>query len=133
MNVARNTSRSARRYESAVARLREHEVVPDFADELVGRIDDTERLRLVRAAIADLRRPDREVIELCVWGELDYAAAAEVLGVPVGTVRSRLARARRKLAAARVEVALGGSLALGPGKNEVGRMIAARSEQEENL
>ncbi|MBC7271329.1 MAG: sigma-70 region 4 domain-containing protein, partial [Streptomyces sp.] len=41
---------------------------------------------------------EREVLALCVWGGLDYAAAAEALGVPVGTVRSRLSRARAKLA-----------------------------------
>jgi RNA polymerase sigma-70 factor (ECF subfamily) len=44
-----------------------------------------------------LRPGEREVIELCVWSELDYATAARALGVPVGTVRSRLSRARRKL------------------------------------
>ena len=37
------------------------------------------------------------MIALCVWAELDYAAAAEALGVPIGTVRSRLHRARAKL------------------------------------
>jgi RNA polymerase sigma-70 factor (ECF subfamily) len=37
------------------------------------------------------------VLALCVWSGLDYAEAAEALGVPVGTVRSRLARARKKL------------------------------------
>ena len=35
---------------------------------------------------------------LCVWGGLDYAAAAIALDVPVGTVRSRLSRARSRLA-----------------------------------
>ncbi|GCB47009.1 RNA polymerase ECF-subfamily sigma factor [Streptomyces sp. NL15-2K] len=38
------------------------------------------------------------MLALCVWSGLDYRAAAEALGVPVGTVRSRLARARTKLA-----------------------------------
>jgi RNA polymerase sigma-70 factor (ECF subfamily) len=37
------------------------------------------------------------VLALCVWSGLNYAEAAEALGVPVGTVRSRLSRARRKL------------------------------------
>jgi RNA polymerase sigma-70 factor (ECF subfamily) len=39
------------------------------------------------------------VFVLCVCSQLDYAAAAEALGVPVGTVRSRLSRARARLRA----------------------------------
>lgn len=60
-------------------------------------MDDAAQLALVRAALATLRRAEREVLALCVWSGLDYRAAAEALGVPVGTVRSRLARARKKL------------------------------------
>ena len=37
------------------------------------------------------------MLALCVWSGLNYAEAAEALGVPVGTVRSRLSRTRRKL------------------------------------
>ncbi|MGW0873516.1 RNA polymerase sigma factor [Streptomyces sp. NPDC002740] len=73
------------------------EAVGDFAEELVGRIDDARRLAEVRRVLGRLRRHEREVIALCVWGGLDYAQAAEALGVPVGTVRSRLSRARTRL------------------------------------
>lgn len=97
-NVTRNTRRAARRHAAAVARLPRGEALDDFADEVAGRLDDADRLALVRAAFAKLRRAEREVLALCVWGGLDYAAAAEALGVPVGTVRSRLSRARTKLA-----------------------------------
>ncbi|MEU2631255.1 sigma-70 region 4 domain-containing protein, partial [Kitasatospora sp. NPDC007106] len=55
------------------------------------------RLAATRRALAGLRRGEREVFALCVWSGLDYAAAAEALGVPVGTVRSRLSRARTRL------------------------------------
>jgi DNA-directed RNA polymerase specialized sigma24 family protein len=41
---------------------------------------------------------EREAVELCVWAELDQQAAAVSLGVKVGTVKSRLHRARRRLA-----------------------------------
>ncbi|HTZ30530.1 MAG TPA: sigma factor-like helix-turn-helix DNA-binding protein, partial [Streptosporangiaceae bacterium] len=37
------------------------------------------------------------ILALCVWSGLGYAEAAEALGIPVGTVRSRLSRARAKL------------------------------------
>ncbi|MFJ4471922.1 RNA polymerase sigma factor [Streptomyces sp. NPDC089424] len=97
-NVARNTRRAARRHAAAVARLPREEAERDFADEVAGRIDDAAQLALVRTALARLRRAEREVLALCVWSGLDYQAAAEALGVPVGTVRSRLSRARTKLA-----------------------------------
>ncbi|MDW4907421.1 sigma factor-like helix-turn-helix DNA-binding protein [Streptomyces sp. ADMS] len=51
----------------------------------------------MRKALDQLSRPDREVVALCVWAGLDYAATAEALGIPVATVRSRLSRARRRL------------------------------------
>lgn len=97
-NVTRNTRRAARRHAAAVARLPRDETVDDFADEIAGRLDDSAQLALVGTALATLRRAEREVLALCVWSGLDYAAAAEALGIPVGTVRSRLSRARTKLA-----------------------------------
>ncbi|SEH01679.1 RNA polymerase sigma-70 factor, ECF subfamily [Nonomuraea solani] len=97
-NVARNQRRAARRHDDALARMPGGEQVPDFADEVVGRIDDAERLAAVREAYGRLRRQEQDVFALCVWSGLDYAQAAEALGIPVGTVRSRLSRARRKLA-----------------------------------
>ncbi|NEW72926.1 RNA polymerase sigma factor [Streptomyces rhizosphaericus] len=97
-NVTRNIRRAARRHAAAVARLPPNEVVDDFADELTGRLDDSAQLARVHTALAKLRRAEREVLALCVWSGLEYAAAAEALGIPVGTVRSRLSRARTKLA-----------------------------------
>jgi RNA polymerase sigma-70 factor (ECF subfamily) len=97
-NVARNVRRAARRHDDALARLPRGEEVPDFAEEVVGRIDDAERLAGVRQAYGRLRRQEQDVFALCVWAGLDYAQAAEALGIPVGTVRSRLSRARKKLA-----------------------------------
>ncbi|MFI9741059.1 RNA polymerase sigma factor [Streptomyces sp. NPDC052494] len=96
-NVVRNTRRAARRHEAALNRLPREEVFPDFADDLVGRIDDAERVAALQAALSRLRRPEREVVALCVWSGLDYASAAKALDIPVGTVRSRLSRARKKL------------------------------------
>jgi RNA polymerase sigma factor (sigma-70 family) len=97
-NVARNIRRTARRHEGALARLPKADVVADFADSLTDRIDDRERLAQVKTALAALRTAEREVLALCVWSGLDYTEAAGALGVPVGTVRSRLSRARKKLA-----------------------------------
>ncbi|WP_062648448.1 RNA polymerase sigma factor [Streptomyces maremycinicus] len=101
-NKARNADRSLRRRLAFLARRAEsgpraEDAVEDFAEDVVGRIDDTRRLAEVRRVLGRLRRHEREVIALCVWGGLDYAQAAEALGVPVGTVRSRLSRARARL------------------------------------
>jgi RNA polymerase sigma-70 factor (ECF subfamily) len=52
--------------------------------------------RRYRAA-ANAAAEEREVLTLCLWEGLEYTAAAEALGIAVGTVRSRLSRARAKL------------------------------------
>ncbi|MDX2565292.1 RNA polymerase sigma factor [Streptomyces sp. TX20-6-3] len=138
-NVLRNTTRAARRHDRALSRVPAREVLPDFADELVGRMADAEQLAAAQKALAQLRRPEREVFTLCVWSGLGYAEAAEALGVPVGTVRSRLSRARarlRKLAAEELKQprAVGGDVELSGGGGQVqgGRTEAARSMREWN-
>jgi RNA polymerase sigma-70 factor, ECF subfamily len=57
-----------------------------------------ETVDAVRAAIADLPPVYREAIVLCDLQEMDYQSAAIVLDCPLGTVRSRLHRARALLA-----------------------------------
>ena len=56
-------------------------------------------LREVSDAIAKLSDDQREVLVLVCVEDMSYRDAAEVLGIPIGTVMSRLARARRNLAA----------------------------------
>ena len=136
VNVLRNTGRAARRHERALARLPLRDVLPDFADELVGRITDSEELAAAKTALGQLRRSEREVFALCVWSGLGYAEVAEALGVPVGTVRSRLSRARtrlrkltdgelRRLRRKREPVGTGGQV-------QGGRVDAVRSNEERN-
>ncbi|MGJ6969994.1 RNA polymerase sigma factor [Streptosporangium sp. G11] len=96
-NVARNTRRAAYRYDDALARIPRAEQVPDLADEVAGRIDDADRLAAIRWAYGTLRRQEQEVFALVVGSGLGYVEAAEALGISVGTVRSRLSRARKKL------------------------------------
>ncbi|NUS70142.1 MAG: RNA polymerase sigma factor [Ensifer adhaerens] len=57
-------------------------------------------LKSVAAAIDGLVLEQREVLILTCVEELSYKEAAEVLGIPIGTVMSRLARARKNLAEA---------------------------------
>jgi RNA polymerase sigma-70 factor (ECF subfamily) len=63
------------------------------------RVLNEQRLARLHAAIAGLPFEYREALALCELAELPYAEAAAVLDCPVGTVRSRLHRARRLLAA----------------------------------
>ena len=51
----------------------------------------------VRWALAKLSEPLREVIELGVFQDLPYAEVAEILGIPVGTVKSRMHNALKEL------------------------------------
>ncbi|MFJ3224362.1 RNA polymerase sigma factor [Streptomyces sp. NPDC086783] len=95
---AHNVNRGLRRKLAFLARSPEPRPVEDFADETAGRIDDARRLAVVHDTLRQLRRQDREVIALCVAAGLDYQQAAEALNIPVGTVRSRLSRARNRLA-----------------------------------
>jgi RNA polymerase sigma-70 factor (ECF subfamily) len=56
-----------------------------------------EGIEALRRAVQALPRRYREVVVLCDLEELDYAEAAVVLGCPIGTVRSRMHRARALL------------------------------------
>jgi len=96
--TVRNDWRSKLRYRRALAAAQRLPTeIGDHADEVAGRIDDDERIRAARESLKHLRRQEREIIELCVWAGLDQAAAAVALDVPIGTVKSRLSRARKRL------------------------------------
>ncbi|MFE4214729.1 RNA polymerase sigma factor [Streptomyces sp. NPDC056844] len=75
-----------------------------LADRVAARVSAEGVRAELAGALAALPARYRDVLLVVAWGDLDYAEAAEALGVPVGTVRSRLHRARKKL-----REALGGS------------------------
>lgn len=62
------------------------------------RTENVLMLKATRAAIADLPDDQRDVLVLVCIEELTYQEASDVLDIPIGTVMSRLARARKKLA-----------------------------------
>jgi RNA polymerase sigma factor (sigma-70 family) len=95
-NVLRNLRRSQRRHRAALERL-PRERVADFAGDVDERLDDERQMRAALRALRKLSRDDQDVLALCVWEDLTYEQAALALGVPVGTVRSRLSRARVRL------------------------------------
>lgn len=100
-NVCRNLDRGRRRHLRAVARVGSldggHE--PDPADRVTERIADEQRMHELLARIRTLSKGEQDVIALVVWSGLSYADAGAALSIPIGTVRSRLARARARLSA----------------------------------
>ena len=87
-NAARNLERSGRRYRALIAHtpLSDHAAAPRATDESG-----------VLAALKRLPAREQSVVVLTVLEGYPERIAAETLGIPVGTVKSRLARAKAKL------------------------------------
>lgn len=96
-NLCRRQWRTLMRFQRMLTKLPNNHVEPDPADEVVSRLDDERRMRLALEVVNHLSPDEQDVLALCVWAELSYADAAVALGLPIGTVRSRLSRARQKL------------------------------------
>ena len=95
--LAKHRRREGRRLR-AVARLAAHRLPPiDLADGVSGAVDAAGLWPRVAEAITALPEPERDALVLHVWEGLSYEEVADALGVPVGTVRSRLHRARGRL------------------------------------
>lgn len=100
LNVARrHDERSAAEGRMTNALARAYLPIDPIA-EVIDAIDDAVALQRARAALARLSLEDQEVLLLCVVEGLSSPAAGAVLGLAPGTVRSRLFRARQRLAAA---------------------------------
>jgi RNA polymerase sigma factor (sigma-70 family) len=95
-HTSRNTTRSLRRYSQALKRLDGHRSLPDD-EAVIDRLDAEISLNIVNEVARELNEQEREIVLLVFWSGLSYDAAAVALGVPVGTVRSRVSRTRRKL------------------------------------
>lgn len=79
----------------AIAAAREHgAMIQDGTDRLLAAVDLGPALE---QALAGLDEPFRSAVQLVDVEDQSYEAAAEILGVPIGTVRSRLFRARRQM------------------------------------
>jgi len=97
-NALRNQRRSLKRGREAFRRLPlPPPEEPDFSEETATRLDDEAAMRRLLSLFSRLPRREQDVISLCDWSGLSYEEAAGALGVPVGTVRSRLSRGRRRL------------------------------------
>lgn len=89
----RSDTRATRAFRRAAAQ-QVAEVGPDVAGDAE---DHRAALDRVVAALAKLPAGDREVITLYAWERLSYEEIAAALGIEIGTVRSRLSRARARL------------------------------------
>lgn len=99
-NTARTHSRSARRWLALLRRMPVPRpgVDTDLADEVAGRLDDQRRMAEILAAVRRLPRAERDAVALCLWSGVPYPDAAVVLGITEVAVRSRVSRARARLA-----------------------------------
>ncbi|MGB4779592.1 RNA polymerase sigma factor [Microbacterium sp.] len=73
------------------------QLAPDVIEQAGARLDAARLTRRLASALRKLSASDRDTLLLYAWGDLDYAGVAAALDVPIGTVRSRLNRARRLL------------------------------------
>ncbi|MGN9841014.1 RNA polymerase sigma factor [Nonomuraea sp. H19] len=78
----------------ALSRTGADSVMEPFTDAVEQRVVADAARRRLAGALAALSRKHRDTLLLVLWAELTYEEAAQALGVPVGTVRSRINRAR---------------------------------------
>lgn len=75
----------------------EHSAATSGDHDVVSELTRNQRIESLRKAVLALPPAYREVVVLCDLNEMDYAQAAGVLGCAIGTIRSRLHRARALL------------------------------------
>jgi RNA polymerase sigma factor (sigma-70 family) len=95
--LARHRRDEARRIRATARLLARHEPAPDPADRIAADLDARRLWPHVAEAVAALPETTRDALLLYVWEGLSYDDIAVALDVPVGTVRSRLSRARVQL------------------------------------
>jgi RNA polymerase sigma factor (sigma-70 family) len=94
--IGRHRLAETRQYR-AVARTGADPVTESFTDGVDDRVSASAAGRRLAAALARLPEELRDTLLLVAWGDLSYEETATALGVPIGTVRSRVSRARGKL------------------------------------
>ncbi len=105
-NLVRNHVRNCDRGQRAVARLQIGDC-EDLADAAIGRAEAALLGPMLARALDGIPARDRDALLLVAWSDLSYEEVAEALGIPVGTVRSRISRARLRLRARLAEQGYG--------------------------
>jgi RNA polymerase sigma factor (sigma-70 family) len=96
-NLLRRHRRDEARMLRALQRSAEPEDHPDSADRVAERVDADTALSRLASSLRTMPRAQRDALLLHAWADLTYEQIAEATEVPVGTVRSRLNRARAAL------------------------------------
>jgi len=94
--VSRHHRAETRQYK-ALARVGVEDRLEGHADRIESRVDAESTRGLLASALAAIAPRDRDVLLLVAWAGLSGEEAARALGVPAGTARSRLHRARKKV------------------------------------
>jgi RNA polymerase sigma-70 factor (ECF subfamily) len=95
-NLIRNHLRGCDRGRRAMGRLGA-DTCEDHAEVAIGRVEAALLGPALAQALDGIPDGDRDALLLMAWNDLSYQEVAEALGIPVGTVRSRISRARLRL------------------------------------
>jgi RNA polymerase sigma-70 factor (ECF subfamily) len=98
-NVLREQAREQARQRRDAGAARDTELMEGEFDRVEARADATAQVPVTAAALARLEPVDRDTLLLYALADLPYEEIATAMHVPIGTVRSRLNRARRLMRA----------------------------------
>lgn len=97
IHVTMNRERTNRRYRRLIAKLPPPDNEPDISERTLDRLAADHAREAMWLAIRSLSAADQRVVELCLIEGLPASSVAIALGLPVGTVKAKLFRARKKL------------------------------------
>ncbi|GAA3219909.1 RNA polymerase sigma factor [Dactylosporangium siamense] len=107
-NLVHRQRRTELRHYRALARVGV-DPIDDQDERVVARAAATAAHRRIAAVLARLSTGERDVLLLLAWQDLGYADIAAALDIPIGTVRSRLNSARKRLRHALIDLSENGS------------------------
>jgi RNA polymerase sigma-70 factor (ECF subfamily) len=93
-NLIRHHARAERRQLAAYARVASQDARNQVDDEVESRVDAAAMVPALAEALRRLRPDERDVLLMHAWQGLSYRDIADALGIAIGTVGSRLSRAR---------------------------------------
>ena len=96
-NLLRRLRRDEERKLRAYARTGQDPIADHDQDVLINRLSDAQTYRELASALAELRPVDRDLLLLRAWAELTDEEISVALSLPLGTVKSRLYRTRKRL------------------------------------